>query len=255
MESVRPADFDGAFWLFAAAIVPITLLAYLPAWHGGFVWDDDGHVTKEALRSVAGLWRIWFEPGATQQYYPVVHSAFWLQFRAWGLDTTGYHIVNILLHASSACLLAVLLRRIGARGAWLAGAIFALHPVQVESVAWITELRNTLSGVFYFGAALTYLHFDERRTRGLYLAALGLFSLALLSKSVTSTLPLGLLIVFWWQRGRIHWRRDVRPLMPFLAAGVAAGAMTVWMERAFIGAEGAAFDFTLIERALIAGRA
>src|SRR3954463_1727513 len=84
-----PADFDRGFWIFLAVIVPLTVLAYQPAWHGGFLWDDNGHITKQTLRSAAGLWRIWFEPGATQQYYPVVHSAFWLQFHAWGVNPTG----------------------------------------------------------------------------------------------------------------------------------------------------------------------
>jgi len=140
-------------------------------------------------------------------------------------------------------------------GWWLAGALFAVHPVQVESVAWITELKNTLSGVFYFAAALLYLRFDEKRTRGWYAGALGFFVLALLSKSVTATLPLGLMIAFWWKRGRLDWQRDVLPLLPFVATGIAAGAMTVYMERTFIGAEGSAFNFTLIERTLIAGRA
>lgn len=236
-------------------MIPATLLVYQPAWHGGFLWDDDGHVTKEALRSFAGIWRIWFEPGATQQYYPFVHTAFWLQYDLWGLQTTGYHVVNILLHAGSACLLMAILRRLNVPGAWIAGALFALHPIQVESVAWITELKNTLSGVMYFGAALAYLHFDAHRSRRAYAVAIGLFTLALFSKSVTATLPAGLLVVFWWQRGRIDWPRDVVPLLPFFIAGAGVGAMTVWMERTFIGAEGSAFNFSFIERGLIAGRA
>lgn len=248
-------DFDRAFWILTAVIVPLAFIAYQPAWQGGFIWDDDAHITKQTLRSAAGLLRIWIEPGATQQYYPVVHSAFWLQFHAWGVEPLGYHLVNILLHAMSACLLAAVLRRIAVPGWWLAGAVFALHPVQVESVAWITELKNTLSGVFYFAAALTYIHFDDRRTRGLYVGALGLFVLALLSKSVTATLPAGLLIVFWWMRGRLDWTKDVRPLVPFFATGIVAGAVTVFMERSFIGAQGSAFNFTFIERTLIAGRA
>ena len=248
-------EFDGVFWTFVAIIVPLILVAYYPAWNGGFIWDDNGHITKPALRSAAGLLRIWLEPGATQQYYPIVHSAFWLQFHAWGLNPLGYHLINILLHALSACLLAGILRRLAVPGWWLAAALFALHPVQVESVAWITELKNTLSGVFYLAAALTYFRFDERRTPALYAGSLAWFVLALLSKSVTATLPAGLLIAFWWQRGRLDWTRDVRPLLPFTAIGIAAGAMTVFMERTFIGAQGAAFDFTFIERTLIAGRA
>jgi len=236
-------------------MIPATLLVYQPAWHGGFLWDDDGHVTKAALRSIGGIWRIWFEPGATQQYYPFVHTAFWVQFHLWGLDTAGYHVVNILLHAGSACLLAAILRRLNAPGAWLAGALFALHPIQVESVAWITELKNTLSGALYFGAALSYLHFDAQRSRRAYAIAIALFIFALFSKSVTATLPAGLLVAFWWKRGRIEWRRDVMPLLPFFIIGAGVGATTVWMERTFIGAEGSAFDFSLIERTLIAARA
>ena len=85
--------------LFAAGLVLLTLAAYFPAWHGGPLWDDDAHLTQPALQSRDGLWRIWFDVGATQQYYPVVHSAFWLMHRLWGDATLGYHLVNILLHA------------------------------------------------------------------------------------------------------------------------------------------------------------
>jgi tetratricopeptide (TPR) repeat protein len=140
-------------------------------------------------------------------------------------------------------------------GAVLAAFVFALHPVHVESVAWITELKNTLSGVFYFAAALVYLKFDDTRSSRLYGIALVLFVLALLSKTVTATLPAGLLIVLWWKRGSLDWRRDVVPLLAMFAFGIAGGAMTAWFEHAYIGARGAAFDFTFIERCLIAGRA
>jgi hypothetical protein len=211
-RAVRTGDFDRAFWWFAALVIPITVLAYQPVWHGGFLWDDDGHITKAALRQVAGIWRIWFEPGATQQYYPVVHTAFWVQYHLWGLETTGYHLVNILLHAGSACLLAAILRRLRVPGAWLAGALFALHPIQVESVAWMTELKNTLSGVLYFGAALTYLHFDETRQRRSYAIAIGLFTLALFAKSVTATLPAGFVdcVLVAARAHRLDTRRSVR---------------------------------------------
>src|SRR4029453_13150630 len=117
---------------FAAVIVPLTLLAYAPVWHGGFLWDDDGDITKPVLRSAAGLWRIWFVPGATQQYYPVVHSAFWLQFHVWGLNPLGYHLVNIGLHALSACLAAAILRRLGVPGGGVGARVFAGRPVAVE---------------------------------------------------------------------------------------------------------------------------
>ena len=235
-------------------LLAATLLAYRPAWHGAPVWDDDGHLTARELRSVDGLKRIWIEPGATQQYYPFVHSAFWLQHRLWGDRTTGYHIVNIVLHATSAFLVFVILGRLGVPGALLAAGIFALHPVHVESVAWITQLKNQLSGVLYLTAFLVYLRYDAQGARPYYGLAFVLFLLALASKTVTSTLPAALLIAFWWQRGRLDWRRDVLPLAPFVAAGIAAGAVTIWMEREFIGARGEEFAFTFVERTLIAGR-
>ena len=238
-----------------ASLLFVTFAAYYPAWHGGPLWDDDAHLTRVDLQSLHGLWRIWFEVGATQQYYPVTHSAFWILHRLFGDATLGYHLVTIALHATSAFFFAVILRKLAVPGAALAAFLFALHPVHVESVAWITELKNTLSGVFYLGAALAYLRFDTDRKTQSYLLALGLFALALLSKTVTATLPAALLVVFWWKRGHVRLREDIVPLLPFLAIGVTGGAVTSWVERTHIGAGGDAFDFSLIERGLIAGRA
>ena len=246
-----------SIWLCLGIIAGAALLAYLPllTTTTGLLWDDAGHVTNPGLRSLDGLWRIWTKVGATQQYYPVVHSAFWLQAWLWGDNLTGYHFVNVLLHAGSATLLVAILRRLSVPGSLLAGLVFVLHPVQVESVAWIAELKNTLSCVFFLGAALSYLRFDGRRTRGAYIAALSLFGLAVLSKSVTATLPVGLGVLLWYRRGALDWRRDLVPLVPFVVVGSAAGALTVWFEHALIGAEGNEFQFGLIERTLIAGRA
>jgi tetratricopeptide (TPR) repeat protein len=248
----RPRDWR--LGLGIAALLLATLGAYCPAWRGGMIWDDESHVTKVALRSVEGLGRIWFELGATAQYYPLVHSAFWVQHRLWGDATLGYHLVNILLHVLSACLLLVILRRLDVPGAPLAALVFALHPVHVESVAWITELKNTLSGVFFLASALAYLRFDRERAWRTYGASAALFCLALLSKSVTATLPGALLVVFWWKRGRLDWRRDVVPLVPFVVVGAAAGLFTAWVERTYIEARGPEFDLTIVERGLVAGR-
>jgi protein O-mannosyl-transferase len=242
-------------WLLAAALAATVFLAYRPAWQGALIWDDDAHVTRPELQSWHGLYRIWFDLKATQQYYPLLHSAFWIESRLWGRDTLGYHLVNIFLHITAAILVAVILRRLAIPGAYLAAAIFALHPVNVESVAWITELKNTLSTVFYLSAALVYLGFDHRRRASLYAGALGLFVLGLLSKTTTATLPAALLVVFWWQRGRLSWRRDVLPLIPFFVLGAAAGLFTAWVERVIGGAQGADFNFTIVERCLIGGRA
>jgi tetratricopeptide (TPR) repeat protein len=236
------------FWLAAA-------LAYFPALRGGLLWDDIGHLTRSDLSSISGLWRIWFEFGATQQYYPVTHSAFWLFNSLWGDATLGYHLVNVSLHAMSAFLLILLLRKLEVPGALLAGAIFLLHPVEVESVAWIAELKNALSGVLYFGAALAYLRFDASRSRRAYAVAFALFSLAVFSKTVAATLPAALLVVFWWKRGRIRWEQHVRPLLPLFVLGLAGGLTTAWFERTLIGASGAEFELGLVERFLVAGRA
>lgn len=250
-----PSKPDGSSWVVFLTLLIVTVLAYAPAWHGGLLWDDDAHVTKSALQSIDGLWRIWFDVGATQQYYPVLHSAFWILHRVFGSHTLGYHLLNAGLHALSAYLFVAVLRRLHVPGAVLAGAIFALHPVHVESVAWITELKNTLSGVWYLLAALVYLRFDNERRPAQYGIALGLFATALLTKSVTATLPAALLVVFWWRRGALKWREDVVPLAPFFVLGIGAGLGTIWVEREYIGAFGPAFDFTFVERALIAGRA
>lgn len=235
-------------------LVLITLLVYGQVWRAGFIWDDNAHVVSWKLRSIGGLERIWFAPGATQQYYPVLYTAFWLEAQLWGDAALGYHLINVLLHGIGCWLLFRILRGLGIRGAALAATAFALHPVCVESVAWISEQKNTLSAVFYFSAALTYLNFDRERRLASYGLALGIFILALMSKSVTATLPAALLVVFWFKRGRLSWNRDVLPLLPWLILGAAAGTMTAWMERTFVGATGAAYGISWLERILLAGR-
>ncbi len=242
---------DNALW---AAIFSATFLAYLPALRGSLVWDDDNHLTQPDLQTFHGLWRIWFELGATHQYYPLLHSAFWLEHRIWGDAVLGYHLINIVLHAFSACLVVLIARQLSLKGASLAGFVFALHPVQVESVAWISEQKSTLSGVFCLAALLVYLHFDRSRQRQKYWLATGLFVLALMSKSVTAVLPVVILVIFWWRHGKLDRKRDVRPLIPWLAIGMCSGLFTAWVERKYIGASGADFVLTPLQRVLIAGR-
>lgn len=232
-----------------------TCLAYQPAWHGGFLWDDDHHVTPAELRSAAGLARIWVEMGATLQYYPLLHSTFWALSRLFGDNTLGYHLVNLGVHGLAVVLVLVTLRRLAIPGALFAAALFAVHPIQVESVAWITELKNTLSTVFYFSAALAYLRFDRTRSVPFYLAALAVFVMALLTKTVTGMLPFGLLVALWWRSGRLSLKRDVIPLVPFIVVGVLSGLLTAWWEVEFNRTGSAAFSLSLPERVIIAGRA
>ena len=142
-------------WARGAALVLLVLLAYLPALRAGYVWDDDDYITQNpTLTDLKGLVRIWTQPGAVPQYYPVVHTTYWVERHLWGLRPLGYHLVNILLHGLGAVLFWSVLRRLSLRGAWIGAALFALHPVGVESVAWVTERKNVLSTCFYLGSAL-----------------------------------------------------------------------------------------------------
>jgi tetratricopeptide (TPR) repeat protein len=245
----------------ALLLMVATLAVYQPVWQAGFIWDDDAHVTENTtLRTLDGLRRIWFERGATPQYYPLVHTSFWVEYHLWRLDPFGYHLINVLLQALNAILVWLILRRLGVSGAWLAAAIFALHPVHVESVAWVTERKNVLSGFFYLSALFVYLRFclpdtAKQNPRRSYWLALALYACALLCKSVTCSLPVAVLLLIWWKRGRVRWRDDAVPLLVFGALGVAAGLNTIWMEQHRVGAGGAAYAFSLVQRWLIAGRA
>ena len=159
----RSSGFASSRLWLGALMALLVFLAYFPALRGQFLWDDDCNVTGNMpLRSLDGLQRIWFELGATQQYYPLTHTSFWVEYHLWGLNPLGYHVTNVCLHALNAILLWLILRRLGVRGAWLGAAIFALHPVQVESVAWITERKNTLSGFFYLARYWPVLSFGCR---------------------------------------------------------------------------------------------
>lgn len=257
-----PAKWWESPWFLGAVLLFAVAIAYQQVWHAGYVWDDDSYVTKNTtLHDLHGLWRIWSELAATPQYYPLVHTSFWIEHHLWGLNPLGYHLVNLVLHALAAILLWRALIQLGIPGAWLAAAIFAVHPVEVESVAWITERKNVLSAVFYFATALTYLRFEEsrdsedpgRRRWYLYVASLFLFVLALLSKTVACSLPAALLLVRWWKTGRVQ-RQDVLPLLPFFALGLGLGLLTAWLEKHQVRAEGEEWALSFGQRCLIAGR-
>jgi protein O-mannosyl-transferase len=256
-------------------IVFLVFLAYLPALQGGFVWDDDDYVVNNLLlHSLKGLSQIWFAPGTTPQYYPLSFTSFWLDYHLWKLNPLGYHLTNLLFQAINAILLWTLLRRLSVPGAWLAAAIFAIHPVNVESVAWITERKNVLAGFFYLSSALACLQFwlpdlaaadsctqsgPQTTAAGLgnwkfYWLALLLYLCALLAKTATIGLPVAVLLVVWWKRGKMGWRA-LFPLAPFLAVGMGMGLLTVWVEKHFVHAAGSEWTFSLLERCLIAGRA
>jgi len=248
--------------LLAGLLILITLLAYIPAMQGGFVWDDNDHLTEnQNVKSLQGLARIWLAPKSNYLYYPLTFSSFWLEYRLWGLNPKGYHVVNVLLHALSGLLLYRLLLYLHVPGAWLAAAVFALHPVHVESVAWVSERKNVLSGFFYFASAFCLFRFfgltgakNKESNLWWYVAGLLLFLCALFSKTVTCSLPAAMLLVLWWKRGRVRGR-ELAALAPFFALGLAMGLTTAWLEKHQVGALGSEWDLSFVESCLLAGRA
>jgi tetratricopeptide (TPR) repeat protein len=267
-------DRDRLLW--SAVIVLMTLIAYMPAMWGDFLWDDTRHVSKNPLlEDLNGLQRIWFgvltekinsytEPpkaGETvyplPQYYPLTHTVFWIQRQLWE-HPTGFHV---LLHAGSALLLWRLLLMWKVPGAYVAAAIFALHPVNVESVAWISELKNVLSLILALGSIYYFWQYldaaegksDQKDLPQWYAISLALFVGALLSKTVTASVPAALILLMWWQR-RLS-RRAAAMLIPYFVLGLIASRITTYMEVHHVGAQGEPWDFSWAERILIAGRA
>jgi tetratricopeptide (TPR) repeat protein len=219
-------------WFFGLFVIVATLIAYLPVWHAGFIWDDDVLLTANPLiKSPDGWYHFWFTT-KTPDYFPVMSSVFWLEWRLWGMNATGYHVFNVLLHAVNAILLWRLLARLIPQSgtvAKLAAAIFALHPVNVESVAWIAELKNTLSLFFFVLSLLWYLKFDDTRGWRWYGLSLGAFLFALLSKIEVAPLPFVLLGIAWWRRGGVEWK-DIWRTTPFFAAAFLLGLVSIWFQ-------------------------
>ncbi len=195
-------------WLLAAALVVVIFLVYQPAWQGGFIWDDDVHLLNNPVLQPGGLAKIWV-PGSFVNYWPLTFSVYRFEFEMWGLKPIGFHLVNILLHALSALLVWRILTHLRVPGAMFAAALFALHPVNVESVAWITQLKNVLSLPLTLLSVLFYLHYEKRGERWRYAVAVGLFFLSTLAKGMALTLPVVLLACAWWQRGSHPKARSV----------------------------------------------
>jgi len=268
--STRANGWTGQQLAAAALLLVMAVLAYAPVYSAGFIWDDDFYVEwNPTLRTADGLRQMWFQPSSIPQYYPLVHTTYWIEYHLWGDRPLGYHVVNVLLHGLSGVLLWRVLRLLRAPGAWLAAAVFVLHPVEVESVAWVTERKNVLSLVLALGSLLCYLRFAPAKPNeptdtadraaqpphwGWYAAALALFAGAMFSKTVVATLPAVILVIYWWKRGRITLR-DVAPLLPFFALGIGLGLNTARLEVTHVGAKGPEFDLTPPQRVLVAGRA
>jgi tetratricopeptide (TPR) repeat protein len=256
----QTADYDKAQKIiFATALAMMTVLAYLPATRCGFIWDDDVYVTKNPLLTESdGLWRTWFSTNQPSQYFPLVYTTFRLEHSIWGLNPRGYHITNILLHAANAILVWILLRRLSIPGAWVAAAIFALHPVEVESVAWITERKNVLMMLFFLLSLLKWVQFVEesetRRARRFYVLSLLFYALSLFSKTTACTMPAALILILWIKHIPLKAKRWLQ-VAPYLLLGLAMGILTVWFELIHQSTGRLALGLNPVNRMLLAGRA
>jgi tetratricopeptide (TPR) repeat protein len=264
-----PSSFSNIHWIAGAGLlITLVLTAYFPVLQNGFIWDDDRHLTANPfVTNIEGLKALWSDVRSTQQFYPLITSSFWMEYRLWGLDPLGYHIDNVLLHAMNTILLWRILVFLGVPAAWLVSAVFALHPVHVESVAWITERKNLLSGFFYLLSLYTFLRFyfpgqpvcsKERSVKYgsglLYGISLFFFVCALFGKTVTCTLPAAVLLIFWWMQNRIH-KEIIWLMVPYFLIGLGLATLTIWLEKVNAGALGPEWDYSFWDRFLIAGRA
>jgi tetratricopeptide (TPR) repeat protein len=214
--------------IHAAIIVLAGLWIYSPAFHGDWIWDDTMYLSENPLlNDPARLWKAWFEPGSFIEYYPIEQTVQWLQWQLWGDDTLGYHLSNVALHLVSAMLVWRLLSKMGLQLAWLGGLIFAIHPMMVESVAWISELKNTLSLPPFLLAMCAWIDYENGGRRADYLKALALFLTAMLCKIAFAPFPVFILLYAWWKRGRIAVR-DVRASVPFFAISLLLSFVTQW---------------------------
>ena len=210
-------------------------MVYLPSIKGEFLFDDVITLTQNPLiHHPSGLRYIWFSTEPLD-YFPLTLSSFWIEWRLWGGNPAGFHWVNILLHAASALMLWRVLLRLGIPGAWMAAAVFAVHPLNTSSVAWITERKNTMSRFFFHLSVLFYLKAEKPSAPGKdtstrrYWLSVGAFLLALLSKTSVVMLPVVLLGLAWWRNGRVTFR-DIQRTIPFFALSLVLGLVTVWFQ-------------------------
>jgi Flp pilus assembly protein TadD len=222
-----------------AIILGAVLLVYLPALRGGFVWDDEQLITgNPLLRTFSGLIEIW-SGGRTADYFPMTNTVFWIEHHLFGDNPIAYHAINILLQAADAVLVWLVLRRLKIPGAWFAGLIFGIHPIHVQSVAWISELKNVLAIFFMLLSILCFLEIDAKpRARRSYILALIFFVLALLSKTQVVFMPIALLLCLWWRDQRSEtFRRDAIRVWPFFAMAAVFSLITIWFQNRGIGEE------------------
>lgn len=252
---MSPGAIGKMDWLRAALLFAAVVLAYLPVWQAGFIWDDDAHLTANAcIVGPKGLVDVWTSSAA--YYFPLTLTTWWFMHSFWGLEPLPYHLANVAAHGACAILLWRILLRLQIPGAWLGAALWALHPVQVESVAWVSEFINEQSGFFYLLAIWFYASGAAEKTRAFkrdYFLALLCALLALLSKPSTVMLPVVLVLVEWWRGGRWSWR-EVAGLVPFFLLSAAMSGWTIWEQKYHSGASGVEWNQSWPERIAIAGK-
>lgn len=210
-----------------AVIVAAGLWVFWPALHGGWLWDDDGLIQNNRLiHDPSGFWKIWFEPSRLIDFFPLTVTVEWLEWHLWQSETFGYHLTNVVLHLTSSLLVWHLLSKFGLRLAWLGGLIFAIHPVVVESVAWMAELKNTLSMPFFLLAMCVWIDYENEGKRRDYFLTLGLFAVAMLAKTTMVMFPAVILLYAWWKRSHIGWK-DLKASAPFFAVSLGLGLVTI----------------------------
>ncbi len=256
-QLASPRRWKGSFW-GGFSLIGMVFLAYLPALGAGYIWDDGAVTENRLLLSASGLWKLWSDPSKEtnpyeEHYWPLTYTTFWLENRLWGLHPSAHHLINVGLHALNAALFWRVLRRLDVPGAWLAAAIFGIHPLHVESVAWIIERKNVLSTLFYLAAALMFLRSLQslKSGRTAYAASLFFFVLGMLSKTSVAGLPVALAICLWW-RPNLAGRRALSRLTAMLAVSAGMSVWDVWVVRHHAHTK---FGFTLLERMIIAGQA
>lgn len=215
--------------LQATILVAVGLWIYSPVLNGDWIWDDTTLVTEnDTLRSLPGLGRIWFAAPATD-YWPVTWTLLWIEWHLWGTHTLGYHLCSLALHLTSAFLIWRLLDKLGLRWGWLGGLLFVVHPLVVESVAWISEIKNTLSLPFYLLSLLAYLEADQGKDNRGYVKSFLFYLLGMLCKSSVVMLPVALLLYGWWRHGRVTCL-DVRRMLPYFAVAMVLGLVTIYFQ-------------------------
>ncbi len=224
---VQAAPWDWKIIGQCALIFGLGFWVFFPALHGGWIGDDTLYLTQNTLLSDPHrLWKAWFEPGSFIEYYPLQETLQFMEWKLFGTDTLGYHLVNTVLHLIGALLVWRLLARFGLKLAWLGGLIFAVHPMVVDSVTLINEFKNTLSLPPFLLALVAWVDFEERRARKDYYLALGWFLVAMLCKITMAPFPAIILLYAWWKRGRIG-PGDLEASLPFWAISAVLGWLTV----------------------------